>query len=159
MLLLIFCKERLIVLLKEHLINHILSEDWFCGRRHTLLWSYKVQWSETLPVPLCCIISPAFPHACMHAFIHAGLAWCYQAPYRGLLPNLKGFSNQTSGETRIQKVFFFFPFPLLPLLDGDAKKRKSSNWNEGILQINICHKVILLQSQRMRSSVNMKIDC
>lgn len=42
---------------------------------------------------------------------------------------------------------FFFSSSLIQ--DSDGKKRKSSNWNEGILQINTCPQVILLQSQRM----------
>lgn len=62
------------------------------------------------------IISPMFPHTCMHA----GLALLYLALHRGLLPNLKGFCNQTSGENENTETTFF-------LYDRNTRKRKSSN--------------------------------
>lgn len=42
--------------------------------------------------------------SCLH---HQALALLYLALRRGLLKNLKGFWNQTSGETRIQKKKFY----------------------------------------------------
>lgn len=64
------------------------------------LWRKRVLISGFLCVLLflSCSLLPASP----------GLALLYLAVHRGLLENLKGFWNQTSGETRIQKHFFFF---------------------------------------------------
>lgn len=64
---------------------------WFKSKTHQwILWHVIM----SLVLPCACITRPCS-------------ALLYLALHRGLLENLKGFWNQTSGETRIQKHFFF----------------------------------------------------
>ena len=110
------------------------------------IWDWPVEWKGAHQwIPLHIIISFVLRLACTTRPCSSLSSRSQRSAWKP-----EGFlESNLRGDDNTETLFFI----------RDRGKRKSSNWNEGIPQITVCHKVILLLLQRTWNGVNMEINC